>query len=283
MMPFEPNDPASPMLLGTVFLAAVLAFCTLHELVRRRLARPRAPRPAAEAAAEAAAAPRLEPAEATPFHVALKISRLWASILLVLVGFVSLAQYGHLWPRAFLAEHGRESPLRWVNAAILGHFVADLAWLAWGRWRYHSRPRTDLVVHHLVGAAAVGTAFAFDFGYAIIAVAMTTEMMPVATGWIAWARSRGRRDLERRGYQASLAVSVLWRLPLWLLVLVLVAHNAFGVTEPRMRLLYALCIPIAGALVVLDLVWIRHFLATLRGFASEPKVRPARARVDRSR
>ena len=237
-------DFSQPTLLASVMALSALAFLVLHELVRRRLAHSEAPR----------------------FHVALKISRLWASAVLVAIGIVAILEFGHLWPRAFIAEHPVDSWLRPFNAFLLGHLLADLVWLGWGRWKFGSEPRIDLIAHHLLGIGAVATAFAFDQGYAVLAVAMTTEMMPVTTGIIAWARLRGDRGLERKGYRASLAVSLFWRLPLWLLVLVVVSRNALVITEPSERLLYQVCIPIALALVALDSIWVRHFLHTLDSF-----------------
>lgn len=240
----EPNNLGHPALLALVAALSAAAFVVLHEIVRRRIER----------------------SHGAPFHVALKVSRLWASAALVAVGFFCLAEHWHLWPRAFIADHPAHSWLRPINAFFLGHFIADLGWLYWGRWRWQSEPRTDLVIHHLVGIAAMSTAFAFDTGYAVLAVALTTEMMPVATGVIAWARLLGDRRLEKRGYRASLAISLSWRLPLWLLVLVVVSRNAFVLQDPSERLLYQLCIPIALALTVLDSIWVRHFLHTLETF-----------------
>lgn len=199
-----------------------------------------------------------------PFHLQLKVSRGLASVILVLVGVVSLVRYFPLWKQAFLVPHAPISPATAVVVFLAGHLVADLLWLAYGALVVGSTPRRDLVLHHLLGLAACGVSLYFGFGQALIAVALTAEAMPVATGLGAWGRVIGSPRLERRAVVASLAVLLLWRVPAWLLVAAVALRAWLSPPPDSIPGIYPLCVALALLLVALDLFWITRLRASLR-------------------
>ncbi|MDY7094159.1 MAG: TLC domain-containing protein [Acidobacteriota bacterium] len=210
-----------------------------------------------------------------PFHVELKVSRGLASVFLVLVGLGSLVLFFPLWRRAFLTPHEFSSPASAVVVFLAGHLVADLLWLAYGALVQGSQPRRDLILHHLLGLAACAVSLGFGFGQAVIAVALTAEAMPVATGLGAWGKLTGDRRLERRAVVASLSILCLWRVPAWFFVGGVAVWAVLRPPGDALPFIYPLCVAVAGCLVALDLFWIRRLwagLVGLEGAREEPLV-----------
>jgi hypothetical protein len=200
-----------------------------------------------------------------PFHVALKISRGIASVFLVLVGFSTLFAYWEEWRLLFLeVDPARWVPLRLV-LFITGHLVADMIWLAWGLWGRGSRPRQDLVVHHVVGLAACGAALHYELGYLLVAIAMTTELMPVATGLGGWGKARDDLHLEEWAARLSLAALFLWRIPFWLFILWMTVSGRVAAALPGLPGPIAyIILAVASALVLMDAFWSRKIWQGLR-------------------
>ncbi|MCB1057996.1 MAG: hypothetical protein KDD11_21050 [Acidobacteria bacterium] len=212
---------------------------------------------------------------AAPFHLQLKVSRGIASVVLVAVGLASLVRFWPMWRHAFLDPQPATS---WAVGAVLflaGHLVADLLWLGVGVVAAGSSPRRDLVVHHLVGLVACSLSLGLGFGQALIAVALTAEAMPVATGIGAVGRITESARLEHLASNAGLLVLLLWRLPAWLLVItacvLALARHGGPVVPPR---LYLLCIAAAAALVGLDVFWVQRALASRRVVAAPAGATP---------
>jgi hypothetical protein len=221
----------------SLFLSATAGFLVLHLVVGRWLE--------------------------APFHVELKVSRGLASVFLVLVGLGSLVLFFPLWRRAFLTPHEFSSPASAVVVFLAGHLVADLLWLAYGALTQGSEPRRDLILHHLLGLVACAVSLGFGFGQAVIAVALTAEAMPVATGLGAWGKLTGDRRLERRAVVASLSILCLWRVPAWLFVGVVSVQALLRPPPDVLPFIYPLCVVVAGCLLALDLFWIRRLRAGL--------------------
>lgn len=202
-----------------------------------------------------------------PFHVRLQLSRGVASLVLVGVGFFALFSNLELWRTGFLALHSQDSPLARLVWVFAGHLVADLIWLLWGRVRESSRPRPDLILHHVMGLGAISIAAWLEAGYAILAISLTTEMMPVTTGLSAWAVLRDDRRAELRSWQLRLAVLVAWRLPLWVFEIVTISWNLlFGAAQGALLTIFWCGLVVAVAFLALDFYWIRKVRAKLRRF-----------------
>lgn len=227
------------------FLASTAAFLLLHLAVRHRSDR--------------------------AFHVDLKLSRGIASVVLTLVGAVFLAVYLPLWRQAFLAFHEPGSPPQQVVSLLAGHLLADLLWLAYGRLAAGSIPRRDLIIHHLGGLAACGITIYFGLGYLLIAVAMTTEMMPVATGLGAWGKVVDSPRLQHAALRLGLGALVFWRIPLWIFIFTMVATGrprAFVDAPPS---IYPIALVVLAGLIALDLYWIAEARSSLVRFTERPR------------
>ncbi len=220
-----------------ILLASLLFFLLLHAAVARRRRR--------------------------PFHVDLRLSRGVASVLLVAVGVYALISRFALWPRGFLAVNDDRVAAGLV-AFLVGHLTADLAWLAWGARRRGSTPKRDLVIHHLLGLAGCAAAAVLGVGYVLIAVIMTTEAMPVATGLGAWAGIAGNGRLELLAMRLQVAVLVFWRLPLWLFLLAALAASSLGGTLPGPPPTLAIAAAAFVFVLGLDVYWTRECVAAER-------------------
>ncbi|MCP4658790.1 MAG: hypothetical protein GY856_25545 [bacterium] len=191
-----------------------------------------------------------------PFHVNLKLSRGLAAVALAAVGFYSLVRWFPLWRHAFLARHDHHSALFYIVCFLAGHLLADLLWIAYGHLFAGSRAKSDLVVHHLLGVAACCCAFHFQVGYALLAVAMTTEMMPIATGVGGWGRATENGRIERRVWRTSLLMLVGWRIPFWTFVLITAAWNRHAGTLPEsLKATNMICLAALLLIISLDVYW----------------------------
>lgn len=227
----------------TTILASTIFFLALHLAVRRTLAR--------------------------RFDVDLKLSRGLAALLLVAIGFYSLFRWLPLWRQAFLVEHERGSALFYVLAFIAGHFLADFLWLAYGAW-LGNEPRRDLILHHVLGLAVCAIAFYVEAGYAVIAVGMTTEMLPVATGLDGVGQARGDLRLRRAAARFGLAVLWLWRIPCWIFLFAVIAWNLrTGNVIETLRRVYPICFVAVLAVTAFDLYWTPAYLRMLDRFRKE--------------
>ncbi len=200
------------------------------------------------------------------------MSRGLASVLLVTIGFSTLAAYFEMWPRAFLTDHDFGSPPWYLVMIICGHFVSDLLWLAWGWIACSSVPRLDLIVHHVVGLGAATAALYWQLGYLLLAIAMTTELMPVATGLGAWGKVRSSLPIERFAVGFSIAALLLWRLPFWIYVLWIFGTGSVAARIPGLPpAVPPVVLVLAGALVVMDLYWTRLLWGSYRDLVAEQR------------
>lgn len=208
-------------------------------------------------------------ARATPgqaFHDQFKLSRGFGSLCLTAIGFFALWHWWPQWTQAFLARHTRDSLAFYLVCFVSGHFIADFLLLGWAAWRRGSAPRRDLVAHHLLGLVVCGIVFYYQFGYALFAVALTTEMMPVTSGIAALAPMLRRPALERLATQLRLLVLLAWRLPFWSVMMGIVLSRMLQ-GEPDALIALGQRVTIAAMTVVagLDLYWTRLCLRSLRG------------------
>lgn len=245
------RDMMSHQIPMVTFLASLAVFVLLHARVEGRGA-------------------RLE----IPFHRSLRLSRGLVSVLLVAIGFSTLAAYFDMWPRAFLAGHVQGSLPGHLVMVICGHFAADLIWLAWGWIAHDSVPRKDLIVHHLIGGAACGAALYWQVGYLLVAIGMTTELMPVATGLGAWGKVKDSLAIERFAVGFSIASLLLWRLPFWFYALVIFGAGWVQARVPDLPpAVTPIALLVAGSLVVMDVYWTHQLWASFRELQAEHRSR----------
>ena len=138
-----------------------------------------------------------------------------------------------------------------------GHFVADFLWLAYGAAAYGSRPRVDLIVHHLLGMVVSFASYRLGIGYAMICVGLISELMPVTTGLHAWGQMRNDGRLENLAARLRLGVLVGLRLPMWIFVLGMVLREMWTAPRPEIDSVYPVAVVTALALIALDLYWSR--------------------------
>jgi hypothetical protein len=219
---------------------ATLFFMLLHELLSRRFA-------------------------GQPFHLLFKLSRGADSVILTAIGFYALLRWFPLWPQAFLRVDPPGSDAYYLICFVTGHFVADFLLLAFGLARHRSTPRKDLMAHHLLGLVGAWVVFHYGVGYELFAVALTTEMMPVTSGFAALAALRERPALERLSVQLRLLVLCGWRLPFWALVTAIVLRD-LRQPEPEALMLLARQVTLGcmAVVLVLDGYWVGLCLRALR-------------------
>ena len=205
-----------------------------------------------------------------PFDVVLKLSRGAASVVLAGLGFYALYRWLPLWRQTFIAQHDSGSWLFYVICFLCGHLLADTLWLGYGA-RLGSAPRRDLILHHALGFVVCGLAFYFQAGYALIAAALTTEMLPVTTGLDGVGKAAGRLRLRRLSARLGLAVLWGWRIPCWLLLFAGVSWNlrTGNVLEP-LRWVYPICLVMAVAILAFDVYWTRDYLRILERLGQRP-------------
>lgn len=199
---------------------------------------------------------RVEPV----FPRAFKLSRGAAALVLTALGIAALISAAPHWRTAFLYRHEDGDWMRQGLLAVYGHLLADFMWMYVGLRRYKIEPRRDLIVHHLLGVIAFGTALWLEVGYAVALITMVTELLPVTTGIDAWSKRIAAPSLTVAASRARLHVLAWLRLPLWLLLLALMLHVLLR-GEPG-ELLPAFAVAAGGlaALVALDAYWIRKCL-----------------------
>jgi hypothetical protein len=196
----------------------------------------------------------------------LKLSRGIAAAILVTAGTVSAVRWWPLWERTFLTVH--PEPLdAWPVALFAGHLAADLLWILGGRVFLDSRVARDLVIHHLLGIAACAAAVVLHAGYAVLGVALVSEVLPVLTGLGALARTWRLENVEHRVLRTSLGVILGFRIPLWIVLGATFCATVFGPEPPAIHVTAApIALPALALVTALDLYWVRSYLRILRDF-----------------
>lgn len=204
------------------------------------------------------------------FHVDLKLSRGIAALLLSIMGMWGLATYFEMWRFGFLIPNDSESLLLPCVLIVNGHMLADFVWLAIGARYFNSKPRMDLIIHHILVVVASLCAYWLDIGYLVIVVGMSTELMPVTTGLGSLGRVLNSERLEIASMRLRLVVLWLWRLPVWAVILTALGGEVLNdAMRPGIGLAYPIGIAAASFLVVMDLFWSRKSLLALRRVAQD--------------
>lgn len=204
------------------------------------------------------------------FHVDLKLSRGIAALLLSIMGFWGLANYFDAWRYAFLIPNDPDSLLGACVLIILGHMFADFAWLAIGARYYNSKPRQDLIIHHIVVVIGCFCCYYLDVGYLFAVVGMSTELMPVTTGLGSLGRVLDNERLEIASMRLRLVVLWFWRIPVWLLVLSVLSWEVMtGNMRAALGMAYPIAIVACLGLVGMDIYWSRQSLKALQRVARD--------------
>ena len=221
---------------GTYFAASFLVFMGLHVWMTRNSGR--------------------------GFSLDLTFSRSLAAALLVLLGFTALWLWWPLWPQAFLIRESAGAQSGRFVAVLFAHLIADLVWLAYGRL-LGEKIRVDLILHHLLGLAACLAAWGFGIGWTLIAVLMTTEMLPVSTGFLGWARAAADPVAERLAQRIGLGVLVFWRLPFWSFLAVVLTRLWVQGDGGDVRHIYPIAAVALVLILCMDAFWVRSYLRLL--------------------
>ncbi len=193
-----------------------------------------------------------------PFHLQLAVSRGWAALCLVALGLGTLIGARRLWRLAFVDFRPPGDPAFLIVFFILGHLIADFIWLAYG-WRVRqSRPRADLLAHHLLGVVACGLALWLHCAPLLVGVVLITELMPVVSGLHAWARLGRNIALQRLAARLRLLTLVGLRIPVWAFFLWRAIPLALGDRGGvEVVAIYPLVIAAVLCVLALDLRWTR--------------------------
>jgi hypothetical protein len=196
---------------------------------------------------------------------AFQISRGVAAVVLTGVGVIALLYAKGAWNTAFLYAHSIEDPLLFLMTIVMGHFLSDFLWMAWGKQALAISPRPDLLIHHGIGMISYGIAFCLLFGGALALIVMMSELMPVVSGLTGWAKFKGNRSLEILCAKWRIRLLVWWRGPLWLVLIALLIRTKMigGFPEPY-SILFWLILPLFFFLLGLDEFWIRRCLEAER-------------------
>jgi len=176
---------------------------------------------------------------------------------LALLGFAVLVED---WPnrsRAFMQRHPADDFAFHVAAMLVASLIADLLWMLWRFLRWRTGSRRDLLVHHFLAMPAFAYAFAHRVGFALIAIAATTELLTACSGVINAGTLTARPALQVWGRRGAYAVLVVWRIPFWLALAVVslrilidpVARAGFAVE-------YAILFATTLLLLALDVYWV---------------------------
>jgi hypothetical protein len=200
------------------------------------------------------------------FSRAMKLSRGVAAVILSVVGFYGLFADLSQWQSAFIFHHDQgsilERNLHFCMLVCMGHFVADLLWLAWGNVRYGTAPRNDLIIHHLLGVVAFGYALQNELAYVACLITMVSEVMPVTTGIAAYGQRVQNMSIVRFANRWRLRLLVWWRVPLWSAMAVLsIRALIIGGYPQDLFVPYVLSTCGFSGLLLLDRFWIKKCLA----------------------
>ncbi|MBC8370055.1 MAG: hypothetical protein H8E25_08645 [Planctomycetes bacterium] len=200
------------------------------------------------------------------FNRAMKLSRGMAAAILSVIGFYGLFSDLGQWQSAFIYHHGDgsilERNLHFCMLVCMGHFLADLLWLIWGKVRYRISPRADLIIHHLIGIVAFGYALHNELAYVACLITMASEVMPVTTGIGAYGQRVQNMAIVKFANRWRLKLLVWWRVPLWAAMAILSVRVLINGSYPD-DLFIAYIISTCGfsGLLLLDRFWIKKCLA----------------------
>ncbi len=202
------------------------------------------------------------------FHVDLKLSRGIAAFLLSCMGFWGLANWFDAWRYGFLVPNEPGTLLLACVLIVNGHMLADFVWLAIGARYFNSKPRMDLIIHHVLVVVASISAYVLDVGFLVIVIGMSTELMPVTTGLGSLGRVLGKESLEVSSMRLRLFVLWIWRLPMWIVILSVLGREVLtGTTREALSGAYPIAIGACIGLIIMDAFWSARSLEGLRRVA----------------
>lgn len=196
------------------------------------------------------------------FNRAFKMSRGFAAAVLTVLGLVGLVAAFDSVEIGFLYRH---PPGEWMLAGVsvaYGHLCADCCSMAYGKLALGFQPRNDLVAHHVLALVCYGLSMALGVGHALVLVTLASEAMPCCSGLEAWGKHFSSEKMMRAGSKGRLLILLFWRLPLWALVMSMLARTAFAGEVPAdMQTLWAFALIALVPLIGLDIYWVRKCAA----------------------
>lgn len=231
----ERTKVAVPVLIGGT-LAGGIFFFALHALVRTGSRR--------------------------DFKVDARLARGLGGLVLVGLGLFAVVRWWRQWSEAFLGAESAAPGARVIVGILLGHLVADLVWFVLGRVRHGAPLQADLVLHHVLGLAAVVATVVLDVGQVAVAVILLSEALPVTTGLLALGQARSDTVLQRAALRWGLGVVVAWRMPMWLGLLGILGWR-LG-TGLQLEPVHRVAAAALTAILVLDVVWAFGYVRLLR-------------------
>jgi hypothetical protein len=202
----------------------------------------------------------------THFNHAMKLSRGVAAVILSVIGFYGLFADLGQWKSAFIYHHTGEGILErnlyFCMLVCMGHFIADLLWLVWGKVRYGIPSRKDLIIHHLIGVVAFGYALHHELAYVACLITMASELMPVTTGIGAYGQRMQNMNIVRFANNWRLLLLLWWRVPLWGFMALLSIRALFsGDYQDDLLIPYILATLGFSGMLLLDRFWLKQCIA----------------------
>lgn len=203
------------------------------------------------------------------FAEAFRIARSGAAAALTGLGFYALIH----WSPYVTTSYVLEAPDSFATALMgipLGHFAADFLLMAYGWVTERSKPRKDLVVHHLAALGAAALTLRWSIAVPYYLILLTTEMMPVTTGLSGIGSWLQRRDVILAADRARLGVLIGWRVPFWACVLTGAVLGLWReAAHPDAPWVYLWAAIFTMVTLSLDAYWIRKSWLALRRHARE--------------
>lgn len=196
------------------------------------------------------------------YNRAFRMSRGFAAVVLTVLGVIGLVDAVDSFEIGFLYRH---DPGGWMLGAVCmayGHLIADCLSMLYGRVALGIRPRNDLVAHHALALLAYGISMSIGVGHALVLVTLASEAMPCCSGLEAWGKHLSSARMVKAGSKGRLAILVFWRLPLWALVMSMLARTAVaGEVPDDLVIVWIFAMTALVPLICLDIYWVRKCAA----------------------
>lgn len=190
-------------------------------------------------------------------YVKTALGRGVAALTLCVLGAAGMADNAHLLESGYVPAEGVHVRQEWLEVPLrvaIGHFYGDMAWLAYAKYALSQQPRMDLIAHHLL--CLVGFTYMLDTPGAMLAsCAMTAEVMPVTSALGALGKATGNRFLITAAPHARLASLLMWRAPLWAMIIVSSARGILQGSVGQYLAIHRMGVILGAFIVTLDAFW----------------------------
>lgn len=196
------------------------------------------------------------------FNRSFRMGRGFAAVMLTVLGLVAMVDAFDSLRIGFLYRH---PPGGWMIGGVAiayGHLLADCISMAYGKLALDFQPRNDLIVHHALALLCYGIALGIGVGHALVLVSLASEAMPCCSGLEAWGKHLSSERMIRAGNKGRRLILLFWRLPLWALVMSMLARTAIaGEVPDDMVALWIFTMSAFVPVIALDIYWVRKCAA----------------------